>query len=53
MLFQSETLSIHAEDMFFQLRNNQYSQKNTKFIAKILGLKEHYLNINYGLQFNS
>ncbi|WP_445458472.1 hypothetical protein [Flavobacterium sp. HNIBRBA15423] len=53
VLFQSETLSIHAEGMFIKLRNNQYVQKNNNFITKVLGLKEHYLNINYGSQFNS
>ena len=53
VIFQSETLSIHAEGMFIKLRNNQYVQKNNKFIAKVLSLKEHYLNSNYGSQFNS
>ena len=53
VIFQSTTLSIHAEGMFIKLRNNHYVQKNNKFIAKILALKENFLNSIYGPQFNS
>lgn len=53
VIFQSETLSIHVDGMFIKLKNHHYVQKNSKFIAKVLALKEHFLNSNYGPQFNS
>lgn len=53
VLFQSETLSIHADGMFIKLKNNQYVRKNSTFLAKILDLKEQFINTTYGPQFNS
>ncbi|MVO10019.1 hypothetical protein GOQ30_12680 [Flavobacterium sp. TP390] len=46
-LFQSETLSIHADGMFIKFRNNQYVRKNYSFLAKILRLKEQFIQSDY------
>lgn len=41
-IFKSDTLSIHADGMFMKVRNNQFTNKNSAFIAKIIALKLKY-----------
>lgn len=53
VIFKSETVSFHADGMFIKLKNNQFTKRNSKFLNKILTLKEQYLNPEYAAQFNT
>lgn len=39
VVFKSTTLSIHADGKFIKFKNNQFTQKNSSFISKIIDLK--------------
>lgn len=41
-IFKSETLSIHADGMFMKVRIDQFTNKNSAFISKVLEYKAKY-----------
>ena len=45
--YSTETFSVHSNGNFIQFMKNKNYQDNKKFIAKMIDLKNNFLNLSY------